>query len=753
MHNFTTRKITQQEQPASSGDRQGMGLHHSSQAQYEALENRANQGSEVRRASLMQGMFDTHSDAIENPLGIVTWNVAHLSLPKGTPQKLLENIKKGIEEKTLNKFKSTKPVPKIISDIDFKAIADILESIKAYNPNWENPEHRAGIAKWSNGLKRSLRPVFEARKRLIDIKKKPLANNPDLRKKLSKVISALPSKHAISQFTSSVHSNHVVENIKDMFRHNDWLDVMTLQEVNNPEILERELKDKLFKVHKGPRIQSGDPQNPTKPKLGLGTPPTPDAANAPDKKEKKDSSQVEYYPIILKDGIQLENQYIVNQEGLQKIEHQESTKEPTIRWNKNGNPKTYRPIVVYEIKKLGQLMWIGVVHTTPESDEKKSGSEFNRVTIFDEIKDSLSTLKSEAEKLNIPLIIGGDYYLTAEAITAEIGQEQLEKDNLTGRGLTHQQKQQKKTIKRQYLNIKSIKEHLEHMEPYQTMLKSKLAELKQLVVGTPKIAEEIARLQKTINVYSDTAQLLRNDSLLNLSFEKRIHKLGLKHLQAISGSNPKARPVEGNTPIQIADFFLHNSFWKSAAAGLMGPQGKIISADTEDLTVSKYWAHFSDHFPVAAIFLLGKKDNVLANSAFIQPSISKNELDKFNSNRPEGNGFGTITEHDFEPQTMGFLDRLLPKQFSPSTGGEQQRNKSTALPQNKQGKLKNKQERKQIEREQQNRMNGPQESDLEEGGPNYLKGKSTSGKEMKYLHRGLEEAPEEEYKIKKKRKN
>ncbi|HET8843290.1 MAG TPA: hypothetical protein VFN35_17640, partial [Ktedonobacteraceae bacterium] len=54
--------------------------------------------------------------------------------------------------------------------------------------------------------------------------------------------------------------------------------------------------------------------------------------------------------------------------------------------------------------------------------------------------------------------------------------------------------------------------------------------------------------------------------------------------------------------LQIADFFVHNSLLTGSAVGILRPQGKIMLLDAEDLKYSQYWQHFSDHFPVGAIF-------------------------------------------------------------------------------------------------------------------------------------------------------
>ncbi|NJD05574.1 MAG: hypothetical protein FIA97_03635 [Methylococcaceae bacterium] len=68
--------------------------------------------------------------------------------------------------------------------------------------------------------------------------------------------------------------------------------------------------------------------------------------------------------------------------------------------------------------------------------------------------------------------------------------------------------------------------------------------------------------------------------------------------------------------LKVADFIVHTRFdpkvsgsdghWRAWCLGLLCPDvGKVVLADSEDLAVSRFWACFSDHFPVGGLFSTG----------------------------------------------------------------------------------------------------------------------------------------------------
>lgn len=73
----------------------------------------------------------------------------------------------------------------------------------------------------------------------------------------------------------------------------------------------------------------------------------------------------------------------------------------------------FRPLVVYCLQdsETKEEHWYGAVHTTPD------GHEFRRTSIFqDQIRAAMAHISRAARKRGARLFIGGDYYLTPEAV-------------------------------------------------------------------------------------------------------------------------------------------------------------------------------------------------------------------------------------------------------------------------------------------------------------------------------------------------
>jgi len=69
--------------------------------------------------------------------------------------------------------------------------------------------------------------------------------------------------------------------------------------------------------------------------------------------------------------------------------------------------------------------------------------------------------------------------------------------------------------------------------------------------------------------------------------------------------------------LKVADFIVHTAYdeglagtdghWRGWCLGLLCPDvGRIVLADSDDLAVSRFWACFSDHFPVGGLFSTGQ---------------------------------------------------------------------------------------------------------------------------------------------------
>lgn len=399
-------------------------------------------------------------------------------------------------------------------------------------------------------------------------------------------LKAAPAMQSVLELDRSMHTHNILIHLEEMFAYNGWLDIIILQEINNPALLGKD---------KTPGAAGGGTNEEH---------PEYDTYLGPQLLSAGDTPQQEYYPMLIRksSGMEVTKVYRVSTDGEMK------EAPPTIKWDKGQ--EDYRPIVVYEVKRKGvrKPLWIGVVHTTPEADTDKRVAEWNRKLIFKEVSAGLSKLREKAAAKGIPIIIGGDYYLTAEAVVDE-DNGAVAADNDAD-----------------MIRYKAfIDERLEVLQGQMDVL--------LLEDGITTEDPRVKRLSKQIRMNEEAKQdkqLQRN--MKGLTVASQVDDIGLELAQTVSGTNPKSDPLKEKEDVQIADFFIHNNIWKSNQTGLLRPEGSIVSVDTEDMTYSKYWQRFSDHFPVAAIFSLNNED--LSNhEALVTPSGTQEAADEINLSR------------------------------------------------------------------------------------------------------------------------
>jgi hypothetical protein len=433
-----------------------------------------------------------------------------------------------------------------------------------------------------------------------------------LRRAIINVVKAIPKVQTIYELGRAMHSHNILIHLQEMFARNDWLDVVLLQEVNDPALLapdksaslsgaQKTGEEKgLYETYYGPHLISG------------GTNP-----------------QQEYYPLLIKksSGLKVQKIYQVGTDGTMVAASSE------IHWDKSKG--VFRPIIVYEITRANQItpFWLGVVHTTPEPDSSGLVAEFNRENIYQEITKGLQQLSLQAKKHGIPLIIGGDYYLTAEAV-------------VTGKNTAYEAGSDP-DIDRMKVQITALRDAL--VKDLGALEKAEnLREADQR-----KMAYMHERIKFLTEALRDE-QLCRN--LYDLTVRNQVEDLGLLIAQTVSGTNPKHDPLTRWFDLQIADFFIHNQAWPSGVVGLLRPEGKIVQVDTKDLTYSRYWQHFSDHFPVAAIFSL-KAEDLQQHEALVTTSASQDEVDKINVLRYAG--------YSLKEKRLAWLQQVLQQDFNP----------------------------------------------------------------------------------------
>ncbi|KAA2238781.1 hypothetical protein F0L74_21435 [Chitinophaga agrisoli] len=483
------------------------------------------------------------------------------------------------------------------------------------------------------------------------------------------LLRKLLNRAEIEELARALHTRNIALQAEQMFANNSWLDIMVLQEVNNPSLLEQ--SGSSYDMDTGPQMVSGG-ENPQK----------------------------EYYPILIRkgSGFTVSAIFYVNTKGnkisVKEAEEQDKQedeekekqeKKPApyedVDWDKSAG--SYRPIMVYELERpvkdsdKKEKVWIGVVHTTPETD---SGvAEFNRINIYNEIKKGLATLSAQAKDKGIPLIIGGDYYLTAEAVVAEKSRKRKRDDKKEAEN-KETVNEVKEGTDRQFDQLTRKKEWMvtfwEDLQEVETQLgiiatakqeiaardlkSQKFMELRNGWISDAEAAINIILKKYEVGSVEELDALFTKETLLQAERDKklimlteyrkekqilrnvnktttkhRVEALDLHLTQSISGTNPKEDPLTEWSKLQIADFFIDQG-WQTTKAGIMRPGGKMVTTDAEDLRHSKYWQHFSDHFPVGGIFSTAPKDEeavmALLSQAFVEDEKAEDTAKQANIN-------------------------------------------------------------------------------------------------------------------------
>lgn len=139
-------------------------------------------------------------------------------------------------------------------------------------------------------------------------------------------------------------------------------------------------------------------------------------------KQRFGGKQFEYYPAVHRqtgpNALQFKGTFYVTTAGKFVPQDYQAEKNLAIPWNKIH--ETFRGIVVHRYAQKGQEFWAGVLHTTP------AGSGLDRRNIWPQIKDPLEQLNVLAKKFKIPLLVGGDFYISGEALVNKPGQDPMD---------------------------------------------------------------------------------------------------------------------------------------------------------------------------------------------------------------------------------------------------------------------------------------------------------------------------------------
>lgn len=208
-----------------------------------------------------------------------------------------------------------------------------------------------------------------------------------------------------------IHRLQVLQSSVELFSLNPWLHLLVLQEVNlGSEHLLEVAKTAQIEIHLGPMLQShksADDEEDDEEDDELG-------------EEKKGGVQYEYYPLLMRkdSGLQYKTCYAIATDG------SKYTGSGPYLWDKHQ--RNYRPVVVHVLQWGSAKIHVGVIHTTPGAGV--SEYEFSR---SEEYKQILASLNKAAEKSSPDSlwVLCGDFYLTREAQVTDaesLTQEQLQ---------------------------------------------------------------------------------------------------------------------------------------------------------------------------------------------------------------------------------------------------------------------------------------------------------------------------------------
>lgn len=305
--------------------------------------------------------------------------------------------------------------------------------------------------------------------------------------------------------------------------------------------------------------------------------------------QKGTGSQREYYPLVYDQqkfehkgyfyvGVQRNNTVADNTNDKQVIEWMKPEKRKKAGTLAKNTYLDYRPIIVHRLtrKQNGPVqdqpeIWLAAVHTTPY------GTEFERQRIFKELEGPLKNLNALAKDKKAELIIGGDFYIAAEAVAkAPTGvMRAATKDQNRPGMLTHTpspgDQNQNRNLRNGNLEVSSFTKHLS------------------------------------------------GDIHPGTGWENDKKSMGLTDLRTVTGTNKNSKGL------QSADYFVLPGADKNRVrVGLIDPRTRaIVELETDEQQISKHNFFFSDHL-ISAIEKYatpGDKEKAQAHSRLNQDKL------------------------------------------------------------------------------------------------------------------------------------
>ncbi len=385
-----------------------------------------------------------------------------------------------------------------------------------------------------------------------------------------------------------VHRVIVARQVVEMFKRNPWLDIVVLQEVNKGvDALAEYVRKHEIHCLRGPELNS---------RSGSGT-------------------QTEYYPVLVRGRrvqVPPRNAWAVYCDG-GTVGWPWDQRMTNLSWSKSKS--VYRPVVgmsfsVLDTASRAHLVGIGIVHTSP------AGSEFSRVKVFEQVDEPLRAVA----KQSYPMVVGGDFYLTSEAVTSSWKDVPKE-----GKARSKAEKKRNKEVIS--TEVAKLEGEYSKLERQQKAAKSEQQKRKIRVEMKNQKArlDFLGEVRKALA--SSQVQYVRNDADLCLSVGNKIKALGLSLAQPLTGTNWKTKGVAAWYDAQIADFFVHTrcsekrrNDWASVRTGIVHPCGGLLATDGEAMRTSWYWRHCSDHFPVGVVL------STRSNDAYVDKPFERGVL-------------------------------------------------------------------------------------------------------------------------------
>ncbi len=458
----------------------------------------------------------------------------------------------------------------------------------------------------------------------------------------------------------------IAEHCALMFQWNDWLDALVLQEVRSGvTMLEEALKnDASLTMNKGPRMKS------------MGGQSGGQEEYYPILYRTTRIESVKYWGSVKTDGDINEDEGEDEDKRLVRWQKTDGTFRPTVVYEvklKRRPNDTFRIGVVHTTPGKARTAETSQQQQSSDDEMQREDQYLQVKALYEKIDAKTPEFCTDDANPNATVhwIIGGDYYIAAEAQVSSpsiaipktgsysnIGKHRLYDDD----GIADIAEGE---LHKRGVDTSTVAVLIQKLEEQKLFGPIKKKRLKELAARAGKIeAGEVNVKNFTQADYDRTRRLLLVKlwtGLVDRDQQKSVqerqsrkineivsrsgvsvvrHELGLSFVKQLPGSLTLMQPVSGTnwhevhgikkgTPAyyaiaRTADFFVVTRTFELlviSRTGLLYPKGKLLLADTEDLSCTEYWKRLSDHFPVACFLALEETAEPVIKNAIRVPEI------------------------------------------------------------------------------------------------------------------------------------